>query len=137
MEIIEHEGKQYIKSEHKDEYIKSVIDEVTQLQSDIDEDQTKLDELEKTELIEDRKEHVIKTLSKYKDVNIEDSLKLFDFENEDSTNAMLDYYESVHQDTLGDPSAGFGPAKKAKSNSSNQLYEHGRQAARKVREGRR
>lgn len=137
MEVIEHEGKQYIRADSQDEYIKSVIDEIKQLQSDIDEDQAQLDELEKIEQIEERKAYVFKKLSKYKDVNIDDSLQLFDFENDDSIESLLSYYEKVYQDETGDPSAGFGESKKPQSNSSKQLYEQGRQAARKVKEGRR
>lgn len=132
VEIIEHDGKKYIRSEDREKYVQQRTEQIQNIQADIDAAISKLDELEAAELAEERTEKARQLIAK--NGLDSQSIELVDVENEDSFKVGMDFLMSAVQSEMGDPSAGFGDSKQPPSGTSKKQYEQiGRDSYRKIR----
>lgn len=132
VEIIEHQGRHYIRSEDREEYVKQRTEQIQNIQSDIDSAVKEIEGFEHEEIQEGRKEQARQLIDKY---GLESStIELIDVSNEESFNVGIDFIMSAVQSENGDPSAGFGGSKKPPSGTSKKQYEQiGRDSYRKIR----
>lgn len=131
VEIIEHDGKKYIRSEDKDAYIKERTEQIKTIQFDTDSAVKELEEIEAEELAEERTEQARQMIDKY---GLDSSsIELVNVEDEQAFNAAMDYLQGSAQTEYGDPSAGFGDSKKPNGNGKKQREQYGRETYQRVR----
>lgn len=135
IEVIEQDGVKYIRADQVDEYKANQINEIETIKSELDSTNQAIDEIEQIKAIEERQKVMRDFAKKHgQDFDLSESV---DFSNEDEFNGVMDYLEKASTYLYADPSAGFGPSKQPQANGAKQLYEQGKENARKVIEGRR
>lgn len=131
IEVIEHDGKKYIKSDDVEKYIKSTVEDVKETQKQIDEATANLEAIEAEELAEQRTQQAIDLIDKYK--MDRSTIDIVSVDNEEAFNESIDYLKMAATSEYGDPSAGFGEVKRSSDNTKKQLYEIGVQAYKRSR----
>lgn len=134
-EILEQDGKKYLKSSDINPYKQNKIDEITAIQAEIDSALTEIDELDRLEAAEEREGRARELIKKLNDVDFKDVQDVFNFDDSVEFEASYQYFSGLVGEQYQDPSAGFGPTKQPQANTAKQLEQQGRETYRRLRGG--